>query len=127
MPDSSPPTIVLSRDALIVTHVAPAAGFPGSPKKLEKLLSDALRKDLTVISSDSNEENLKRAIGALHDAFRTVAALRRSSIDANLAGMANDSDYHATVLEIAREFARSDWEAFQHGEKKARQGGGSRL
>ncbi|MSQ05718.1 MAG: ribbon-helix-helix protein, CopG family [Dehalococcoidia bacterium] len=48
---------------------------------------------------------------------RELAALERAAIDADLAEMGRDKDYQAEALKIAEEFAVSDWEAFQLGER----------
>ena len=48
---------------------------------------------------------------------RELAALERAAIDADLAEMGQDKDYQEEALKIAKEFAVSDWEAFQLGER----------
>lgn len=45
--------------------------------------------------------------------------LEEAWIDAEFARMKNDEKYKAVNLQIAEEFARSDWEAFQSNEKKS--------
>jgi len=47
---------------------------------------------------------------------RELALQKRSEIDAALAEMANDPDYHAEVLKLELEFATAQWEALQLGE-----------
>ena len=42
---------------------------------------------------------------------------RRRQIDAAFAAMAEDADYHKEASLLAEEFANSDWEALQEGEK----------
>lgn len=39
--------------------------------------------------------------------------LERETIDAQFAAMADDVDYHALNLTLAKEFAASDWEALE--------------
>jgi metal-responsive CopG/Arc/MetJ family transcriptional regulator len=48
---------------------------------------------------------------------RELAALERAAIDQAFAGMADDKAYQEEALQIAKEFAVSDWEAFQLGER----------
>lgn len=48
---------------------------------------------------------------------RELAALERAAIDQDFAGMADDKAYQEEALQIAKEFAISDWEAFQLGER----------
>ena len=40
-----------------------------------------------------------------------LAALERSAIDADFAGMTDDADYHAEAQKIAEQFIKSDWES----------------
>jgi metal-responsive CopG/Arc/MetJ family transcriptional regulator len=47
---------------------------------------------------------------------RELALQKRSEIDAALAEMANDPDYHTEVLKLELEFATAQWEALQLGE-----------
>ncbi|HLQ34374.1 MAG TPA: ribbon-helix-helix protein, CopG family [Chloroflexota bacterium] len=55
----------------------------------------------------------------LAEALRRELAVReRAEIDAAFAAMADDADYQAEVEQLSREFARSDWEAFQEAEKR---------
>lgn len=49
---------------------------------------------------------------------RELAALERAAIDQDFAGMADDKAYQEEALKIAEEFAVSDWEAFQLGERQ---------
>ena len=49
---------------------------------------------------------------------RELAALERAAIDQAFAGMADDKAYQEEALKIAEEFAISDWEAFQLGERQ---------
>ena len=42
--------------------------------------------------------------------------LEEREIDAQIAEMANDHEYHALMEQICAEFAQSDWEAFQLAE-----------
>ncbi|GAA6616311.1 ribbon-helix-helix domain-containing protein [Scytonema sp. NUACC26] len=49
---------------------------------------------------------------------RELAAQKRAEIDAAFAKMADDDEYQAESLAIARDFAKSDWEAFQIGESQ---------
>ncbi|HLF05166.1 MAG TPA: YlcI/YnfO family protein [Dehalococcoidia bacterium] len=49
---------------------------------------------------------------------RELAALERAAIDQAFAGMADDKAYQEESLKIAEEFAISDWEAFQLGERQ---------
>jgi len=44
-----------------------------------------------------------------------VRRLTEAEIDAAFAQMANDADYQRTSIALAREFEKSDWEAFQAG------------
>lgn len=55
-----------------------------------------------------------------HALQRELWALENAAIDADLAGMANDSDYLTEAQRIADEFAVADWEAFQAGEAQSR-------
>ena len=48
---------------------------------------------------------------------RELAALERAAIDQAFSGMAEDKAYQEEALQIAKEFAISDWEAFQIGER----------
>ena len=51
-------------------------------------------------------------------AIRTyVKSIRRREIDHAFRGMAADGDFQKESRRIASEFERSDWEAFQMGEK----------
>jgi metal-responsive CopG/Arc/MetJ family transcriptional regulator len=45
-----------------------------------------------------------------------LAALKRAKIDAAFTKMAQDRDYQEEAQGIVKEFAVSDWEAFQQGE-----------
>jgi transcriptional regulator with XRE-family HTH domain len=45
----------------------------------------------------------------------------RAEIDADLAEMANDSEYQAEARQIMAEFAQADWEAFRLGERTCQQ------
>jgi metal-responsive CopG/Arc/MetJ family transcriptional regulator len=45
-----------------------------------------------------------------------LVALERAAIDASFAEMAFDSEYASEAEQIAREFARADWEALDPGE-----------
>lgn len=49
---------------------------------------------------------------------RELAAQKRAAIDAAFVGMGDDPDYRADVETLEREFAQSDWEAFQLGERE---------
>jgi metal-responsive CopG/Arc/MetJ family transcriptional regulator len=49
---------------------------------------------------------------------RELAAQKRAEIDAAFTKMADDEEYQAESLAIEREFAKSDWEAFQIGESE---------
>lgn len=49
---------------------------------------------------------------------RELAAQKRAEIDAAFAKMADDEEYQAESLAIARDFAKSDWEAFQIAESE---------
>lgn len=49
---------------------------------------------------------------------RELASQKRAEIDAAFAKMADDEEDQAESLAIAREFAKSDWEAFQIGESE---------
>jgi metal-responsive CopG/Arc/MetJ family transcriptional regulator len=55
----------------------------------------------------SRNELIARAIQ------RELATIRRSEIDADLAHMAQDSEYQAEVLQMETEFAVAQWEALQ--------------
>jgi hypothetical protein len=44
-----------------------------------------------------------------------VQRLTEAEIDAAFAEMANDTDYQRSSVALAREFEKSDWEAFQSG------------
>ena len=46
-----------------------------------------------------------------------LAALDRSTIDADFAGMVNDADYQAEARQIAKEFVNSDWESLHTVDK----------
>jgi hypothetical protein len=45
-----------------------------------------------------------------------VNHLDRQAVDAQFAVMADDADYQSLNLDLADEFAESDWEAFELGE-----------
>jgi len=45
-----------------------------------------------------------------------VEHLERRAIDAQFAAMADDADYQSLSLDLADEFAESDWEALELGE-----------
>ncbi|MBM3941748.1 MAG: ribbon-helix-helix protein, CopG family [SAR202 cluster bacterium] len=49
---------------------------------------------------------------------RELAALKRAAIDADFARMKDDQEYQEEALRICKEFATSDWEAFQLGEQQ---------
>lgn len=46
-----------------------------------------------------------------------LAALKRSEIDSQFAQMAEDQDFQEDARKLSGEFADSDWEAFQRGER----------
>lgn len=46
--------------------------------------------------------------------------MRRASIDAAFAEMADDSEYQAEALRLSAEFAVADWEAFRATERAQR-------
>jgi len=48
-----------------------------------------------------------------------LAECRRAKIDAAFEAMATDPEYQQEAAEIAEEFAASDWEAFQHAERRS--------
>ncbi|GBF86433.1 hypothetical protein AsFPU3_3504 [Aphanothece sacrum FPU3] len=48
-----------------------------------------------------------------------LAALKQAEIDAALAEMAQDPDYHTEVLRMEAEFTTASWEAFQLGESQS--------
>ncbi len=52
-------------------------------------------------------------VEAVQDKLRQ---LREKEIDAAFAGMAQDSEYQQSAIEMARSFEKSDWEAFQVSE-----------
>lgn len=49
-------------------------------------------------------------VDALKERLRV---LREREIDAAIAGIANDADYRESAIRMAREFERSDWDAFR--------------
>jgi hypothetical protein len=49
-----------------------------------------------------------------------VRRLSEAEIDAAFAQMAHDTDYQRTSIALAREFAKSDWEAFESGTRHER-------
>ena len=53
-----------------------------------------------------------------HKNIDETAQAERAAIDADLAGMAEDEEYQAEAELIMREFAHSDWEAFQAAERE---------
>lgn len=64
----------------------------------------------------SRDELIARAL------HKELAAIKRAEIDASFAGMANDAEYQAEAMQIAEEFAQSDWEAWQIGESEYEKG-----
>jgi metal-responsive CopG/Arc/MetJ family transcriptional regulator len=50
---------------------------------------------------------------------RYLEQLEEAWIDGEFARMKNDEEYKALNLQMAKEFAQSDWEAFQSNEKKS--------
>ena len=46
-----------------------------------------------------------------------VKSIKRKEIDYAFRGMAEDADFQKESQQIGSEFERSDWEAFQWGEK----------
>lgn len=51
---------------------------------------------------------------------RELATRESAAIDMEFEGVADDPEYQAEALHIAREFAVADWEAFQIGEREYR-------
>lgn len=49
---------------------------------------------------------------------RELAAQRRAEIDASFIGLGDDPDYRAEAELLDKEFAQSDWEAFQLAERE---------
>lgn len=49
---------------------------------------------------------------------RELAAMKRAEIDAELAEMFKDPDYHTQVLQMEAEFATAQWDAFQLAESE---------
>ncbi|HEV7503611.1 MAG TPA: ribbon-helix-helix protein, CopG family [Thermoanaerobaculia bacterium] len=64
-------------------------------------------------AADSRNAFLERAIR------QQLAASRRAAIDAEFAQMANDSTYQKEAVQVAEEFAASDWEALRAAERNA--------
>ncbi len=79
-------------------------------------LLEATNKAVQQGKANSRDEFIMRAIR------KELAALKRAEIDASFAKMANDAEYQAEALQIAEEFAISDWEAWQMGESEYEQG-----
>jgi hypothetical protein len=52
-------------------------------------------------------------VEAVQDKLRQ---LREKEIDAAFAGMADDSEYRQSAIEMAQSFEKSDWEAYQASE-----------
>ena len=63
--------------------------------------------DQAVLDGKAKSRNELLAQALRHE----LAALERSAIDADFAGMANDEDYHAEARKIAEQFINSDWES----------------
>lgn len=75
-------------------------------------LLEATDKAVLQGKANSRDEFIMRVIR------RELAALRRAEIDAELAEMANDTEYQAEALQIEAEFAMASWEAFQLAESE---------
>jgi metal-responsive CopG/Arc/MetJ family transcriptional regulator len=63
--------------------------------------------------ADSRNAFLERAIR------KQLQDSRRAAIDAEFAGMAQDRTYRVEAIQVAEDFAESDWEALRTAEKSA--------
>jgi len=66
----------------------------------------------SVVSSETLNDFFVTAIVAY------VKLLRRKQIDADFAGMAEDTNYQKEARLISEEFTQSDWEAFEIAERE---------
>ena len=62
--------------------------------------------DQAVLDGKAKSRNELLAQALRHE----LAALERSAIDADFAGMANDEDYQVEARKITEQFINSDWE-----------------
>lgn len=74
---------------------------------LPTVLLAATDRAVTNGKAKSRNELIARAIQ------RELALIRRAEIDADLAQMAQDTEYQAEVLQMEAEFAVAQWEALQ--------------
>lgn len=74
---------------------------------LPTVLLAAADRAVTDGKAKSRNELIARAI------HRELALIRRAEIDADLAQMAQDTQYQAEVLQMEAEFAVAQWEALQ--------------
>lgn len=79
-------------------------------------LLEATEKVVKAGKAKSRNELIARALR------KELAAIKRAEIDAAFARMGNDAEYQAEALQIAEEFAQSDWEAWQIGESEYEKG-----
>lgn len=54
---------------------------------------------------------------------RMIDEMNEEAIDAEFAHMAHDEEYQREAVQLCREFAAADWEAFQSGERHDRDSG----
>lgn len=80
---------------------------------LPTVLLAATDRAVTDGKAKSRNELIARAIQ------RELALIRRAEIDADLAQMAEDTEYQAEVLQMEAEFAVAQWEALQTIETQA--------
>ena len=83
---------------------------------LPSRLLEATEKVVKAGKAKSRDELIARALR------KELAAIKRAEIDAAFARMANDAEYQSEALQIAEEFAQSDWEAWQIGESEYEKG-----
>jgi metal-responsive CopG/Arc/MetJ family transcriptional regulator len=70
--------------------------------------------DEAVRAGKARSRNAFVALALRHE----LRALEEAAIDAEFAGMASDQAYYRLSLQLADEFAKADWEAFQLGENQ---------